>query len=130
MTYQEFIKPIVELADKYGWQKDTTTNNGTDLYIIHTGKTKALFYFCPGDLNLGNVIVWGRARGFQEYIGVNGNHIVSKCDEDLSMVSYDEFNIELFENWIKNQTEVVARHDKYLKDKEIKRNEKKANQDF
>lgn len=130
MTYQEFIKPIDELATKYGWQKEDRTNNDTDMYVIHTGKTRALFYFYPGDLSHGNVIVWGRARGFQEYIGVKGYHSISKCDEDISLVSYDEFNIELFENWIKNQTEVVARHDKYLKDKEIKRNEKKANQDF
>jgi len=130
MTYQEFIKPIIELAEKYGWQKETSTNNGTDMYSIYTGKTRSLFYFYPGDLNRGNCLVWGRARGLQEYVGVKGNHLVSKCDEDISLVSYDEFNIELFENWIKNQTEVVARHDKYLKDKEIKRNEKKANQDF
>lgn len=129
MNYNEFIKPIDELATKYGWERENT-NNTTDMYIIKTGKTKALFYFCPGDLNRGNVLVWGRARGLQEYISVKGNHVVSKCDEDLNLVSYDEFNIELFENWIKTQTELVARHDAYLKQKEIDKNLKNANKDF
>lgn len=135
MDWKEFVKRIDELAIKYGWEKEDRKSNDSNaidtvLYLIKTGKTKTQFFFYQGNVSFTNCKVCGAARGLNEYVGVKGNHVVSSCEESLNFNEYEEFDFELFENWIKNQTELVARHDTNLKQKEINKNLKNAKKDF
>jgi hypothetical protein len=136
MDWKEFVKRIDELAIKYGWEKECRNSAvGSDaietvLYLIKTGKTKSQFFFYQGNVKYTKYKVCGVVRGLNEYVGVKGNHVVSSCEEDINFNEYEEFDFELFEQWIKNQTELVARHDTNLKQKEINKNLKNAKKDF
>ena len=72
----------------------------------------------------------GCIRGLQEYTSIKGSHIVSKCDEYVSYDKFEDLDLDMLENWMKAQNEVVARHNQYLKGKEVKNKLKKASKDF
>ena len=136
MDWKEFVKRIDELAIKYGWEKECRNSEvggdsiETVLYLIKTGRTKSQFFFNQDNVKYTKYKVYGVVRGLNEYVGVKGNHVVSSCEESITLNEYEEFDFELFEQWIKNQTELVARHDTNLKQKEINKNLKNAKKDF
>lgn len=133
MDWNEFVNRIDELATKYGWEKEIKYNsdaNETILFLIKTGRTKSQFFFYQGNVKYTKYKVCGVVRGLNEYVGVKGNHVVASYEESIDFNEYEEFDFDLFENWIKNQTELVARHDTNLKQQEISKKLKKAKKDF
>ena len=129
MTFNEFIQNIEEITTKYGFEKypvDPTVN--THHYYIPVGKTKVSFYFY--EVNNANFVLNGCFRGLHEYTSIKGTHVISSNYEDVCCDKFEDLDLTLFENWIKSQMEVVARHNQYLKDKAVKKNLKKASKDF
>lgn len=129
MTFNEFIQNIDEIALKYGFEKypvDPTVN--THHYYMPVGKTKVSFYFY--EVHNANFGLNGNFRGLHEYTSIKGTHIISSNYEDVCYDKFEDLDLKLFENWIKSQLGIVARHNQYLKDKAEKRNLKKASKDF